>query len=111
MAYLSLPIRSSQTAYCYTCGFIYAGATYPCRAIRLHVVVHGTCEYFFANTLYLTNSPLFTLIFHFQFSITEFFRREICQFGILCKAQPLTANAGIQTGCFYECGDLLLAHR
>ncbi len=31
-ACLSPPFRSSQTAYCYTDGLLYAGATYPCRA-------------------------------------------------------------------------------
>ena len=31
-ACLSPPFRSSQIAYCYTCGLLYAGATYPCRA-------------------------------------------------------------------------------
>ena len=33
-----------QIPFCYTCDLICAGATYPCRAIRLHVVTPGTCE-------------------------------------------------------------------
>ena len=44
-ACLSPPFRSSQTAYCYTYGLLYAGATYPCRANPWHVVTHGTCEF------------------------------------------------------------------
>ena len=31
--------------YCYTCGSIYAGATYPCRANPWHVIPHGTYEF------------------------------------------------------------------
>ena len=31
--------------YCYTCGLICAGATYPCRANPWHVVTHGICEF------------------------------------------------------------------
>ena len=34
VACLSPPFRSSQITYCYTGGFISAGATYPCRATR-----------------------------------------------------------------------------
>ncbi len=34
-----------QITYCYTCGFIYAGATYPCCATLWHVVAHGTCGF------------------------------------------------------------------
>ena len=43
-ACLSPPFRSSQTAYCYTCGLINAGATYPCRASRQHVIIDRACE-------------------------------------------------------------------
>ena len=31
-----------QILFCYTCGFIYAGATYPCRATRFHVIPPST---------------------------------------------------------------------
>ena len=31
--------------YCYTGGFVSAGATYPCRATRWHVIPHGTCDF------------------------------------------------------------------
>ena len=61
-----------QIPCCYTCGLVSAGATQGdcpkgkrgplgitmlCNSV-LRVVMHGTCEYFFANTLYLTNSSL-----------------------------------------------------
>ena len=45
LAFVSQNIRSSQTAYCYTYGLLYAGATYPCRANPWHVVTHGICEF------------------------------------------------------------------
>ena len=35
-----------QISFCYTGGFIYAGATYPCRATRLSVVTDGTYEFY-----------------------------------------------------------------
>ena len=41
-AYLSPPFRSSQTAYCYAYGLLYAGATYLCRANRFHVIPPST---------------------------------------------------------------------
>ena len=34
-----------QILYCYTCGSVSAGATYPCRATLWHVVTEGTCEF------------------------------------------------------------------
>ena len=33
-----------QISFCYTGGFIYAGATYPCRAIRERVMIDRACE-------------------------------------------------------------------
>ena len=45
VAWLSPPFRSSQTAYCYTGPRVYAGATYPCRATRRHVIPSGTYEF------------------------------------------------------------------
>ena len=34
-----------QIHYCYTCGFIFAGATYPCCATRERVMIDSTCEF------------------------------------------------------------------
>ena len=33
-----------QITFCYTCGLVSAGATYPCCATLWHVVTHGTYE-------------------------------------------------------------------
>ena len=44
VAWLSPPFRSSQTAYCYTGRKVYAGATYPCRAIRERVMIDRAYE-------------------------------------------------------------------
>ena len=34
-----------QIPFCYTCDFICAGATYPCRATLLHVATYSTYEF------------------------------------------------------------------
>ena len=44
-ACLSPPFRSSQMAYCYTDGFVCAGATYLCRATLWRVTTHDTYEF------------------------------------------------------------------
>ena len=41
---ISRHIRSSQITYCYTGRRVNAGATYPCRATRRHVVTPSTYE-------------------------------------------------------------------
>ena len=41
---LSWNIRSSQIDYCYTGGLLYAGAAWPCRAIRKRVMIDSTYE-------------------------------------------------------------------
>ena len=40
-----LTYSQCQIPYCYTCGFICAGATYPCCATLWCVVTHGTYEF------------------------------------------------------------------
>ena len=55
-----------------------------------------------ADTLVRPYDSLYRLIKPTNQNLLQLFRREICQSRILRNAQPLTANAGIQTGCFYE---------
>ena len=55
-----------QIAYCYTGVFINAGATYPCRATRLRIIMDGTCEFYLSgNSCLLTpHSCLFSVGIH-----------------------------------------------